>query len=207
MSNQNKELIKLNIHPLLKVIENSISFFISSKIMMAMPSFQKAVVENHSGEMSQIETSVKFNGYNNIIFDIRYIFNEFNKQFNVSEKKGKIKAGFSNAFISHGRLMSISIFNILESSIYNKKINKTKEFRFVKHLRNGSAHGNKFNFDGKIIEDVKWRGKIIKQDEEAKQVFGKFIQLADLLVLVSDISDELDKFDRRMILREKIKNN
>lgn len=194
-----KEDIKLNIHPLLKIFENSILFTISSYVMMAMPAFQKWVVDNHAGKMSEVTTSVKFNGFNTLKFNIAYVFNEFNAKFNVniSEKDGKIRAGFKDAFIQHGRLIAIALFNVLESSSYNKKINKIETFRFIKHLRNAAAHKNKFNFKGKAIKKVKWRGKIIKQSEENKQVFGRFIFLPDLLILINDISDKLDEIDER----------
>lgn len=193
--------IKLNIHPLLKMFENEVLFFIAAYMMMAKPAFQKSVVNDYAGRMGEITTSIKFNGFNTLKVDIAYIFNEFNATFNVSlsEKDGKERAGFGEAFNQHGRLVAIALFNVLESSTYNKSISKTEIFRFVKHLRNGAAHHNKFNFDGKIIKDTEWRGKVVRQDDEGNQVFGKFISLQDLLILINDVSDKLDEIDKRNI--------
>ena len=197
------EDIKLNIHPLLKILEHSLSFFVVSHIMMAMPEFQRLVVDDHKGRMSELKTSVKSKGKNIIKFEVAYVFNQFNAKFNVSRSavSRKLRANFSDAFIDHGRLVAIALFNILESSKYNKEINKSEIFKFIKHLRNAAAHGNKFNFEGKPIKNIKWRGKIIKQTEEKKQTFGRFIFLPDLFILIGDISDELDKIDKNNILK------
>ena len=191
--------IKLNIHPLLKVFENEISFFITAYIMMTMPVFQKSVVEDHAGKMSEITTSVKMNNFNTLKVDVAYIFNEFNAMFNVgqSDNMGKIKANFEEAFTQHGRLVAMALFNILESSKYNKDINKSKLFKFTKHLRNGSSHNNKFNFEGRKIKNVEWRGKLITHKLQGNQVFGNFIFLPDLFILINDISDILDRVDQK----------
>ncbi|MFC1609007.1 hypothetical protein ACFL2R_02760 [Patescibacteria group bacterium] len=190
------EEIKLNIHPLLKIFKGDISFFIVSQLMVAMPAFQQSIIREFDGKPGEVSTSVDLNG-NVLKFDVEHILNEFNGKFGVSEESGKVRASFGEAFNQHGRLMVIALFDVLSNSRYNKKINRTEIFKFVKHLRNGSSHKNKFNFEGKAIKDVEWRGKMVTQSEEGKDLFGRFIHLPDLLILINDISNELDVIDRR----------
>ena len=138
-------------------------------------------------------------------FDTAYIFNEFNREFDVNNKGDKIKAKFGGAMIRHGRLMAIALFDILSNSTYNKEISQTEIFKFAKHIRNASAHNNKFVFENKLKQDVEWRGKIIEQNLEGTLAFGKFIILPDLMILINDISCELDKIDKFRKLKVKLK--
>lgn len=164
---------------------------------MAMPEFQRCIVRDHAGKMTEITTSLKIKNFEVIKFEVAYVFNEFNKKFNVgrSGNDGKLRAVFGEIFIQHGRLISIALFNILENSKYNKEINKLEIFKFTKHLRNGSSHNNIFNFEGKKIKKVNWRDKCIGQNEKGKQVFGEFIFLPDLVILINDISEILYNID------------
>lgn len=197
-----KEDIKLNIHQIFKIIEDSFMFFMVGQNMMAIPSFQKALVKLHDGRMGQIQTSVKFEDESAIKFETSYALNRFNKVTGMKEIGKSVECNIGPLLVQQGILLSIAIFNILESSSYNKKISRSSLFRFSKHLRNGAAHGNKFNFSKETSEKLKqstvcWRGKEIKETLHGETVFGNFIYLPDLIVLIHDISEELDRIDSK----------
>jgi hypothetical protein len=189
--------IKLNVHPLLKIVEEEFMYFAVSLNMMCLQSFQNALVKIHNGKMSEMNTSVAVNEFKVLRYDVAYVLNSFNKRNKISFNKNEAEGNIMEPMIRHSRLLTVLLYDLLFDKNYYNKINKTEIFKFVKHLRNGSAHNNKFNFEGKAIKEVEWRGKIIKECEEGKQVFGRFIYLPDLLILVNDISDKLDEIDKK----------
>jgi len=199
-----KKDIKLDIHPMLRMLEDSFLFFIVSQNMMVMPLFQKILVQNHKGKMSEITTSVKLQGRGSLKFEVGYVLNRFNEFVQLKEENGGVECSIDKLLIQQGRLISIALFNIIENSKYNCKINKNRLFHFAKHLRNGASHGNKFNFEKPIKQVVRWRGKEIKQKLQGKQVFGEFIHVSDLYILMFDISKELYKIDKELRVKVKI---
>lgn len=199
--------IKLEVHPALEGLEDSILFFLVSQNMMVMPLFQKLLIESHNGEMSGITTSADSGDFNSVKFKVEYVLDRFNKKVQLKEAGGKVECNIKELLIQQGRLTVIALFNFLESSKYNKEINKGELFRFVKHLRNGASHNNRFNFttsemDKLKSEEVCWRGKIINHALQKKKVFGSFIYLSDLVVLIGDISEELLRVDKKIGARK-----
>jgi hypothetical protein len=83
---------------------------------------------------------------------------------------------------------------------------KSPEFEFFRHLRNGCAHGNKFNFrnhkdkkTNKVIYDepsrpAKWNGLEINQTLHGSKVIFDFIAGGDVLKLLIDMSKKIENF-------------
>ncbi len=63
---------------------------------------------------------------------------------------------------------------------------------FLRHLRNGSAHGNTFDFTyrNKLIDPgrVEWKGKIINKNLQGEKVFPDFFAQGDFAFLFEDIT-------------------
>lgn len=202
---KNQKDIKLEIHPILEILSDSFSFFVMSQRMMAIPTFQDIIVAKDKGEMGKIALTIKSTKLKVLKFQSAWAFNRFNEKFGVKEENGKTKCNINELLIPQGKLVAIALFEILNSSKYNNRINNHKLFEFAKHLRNGAAHNNKFYFKPqKVVDKLKlkplyWRGKTIRHTfHDKKQVFGDFIYFGDLLVLIGDISKELYKIDKEI---------
>lgn len=64
------------------------------------------------------------------------------------------------------------------------------EVDFCYHIRNGVFHGNKFKITGTIHRDTQWRGAVISEVLNGKQVMGLnngFLGLADVIALLYDL--------------------
>ena len=88
-------------------------------------------------------------------------------------------------------MMAILIFDFLQASKYQNQLSSTPVYRFAKHIRNGAAHGNTFNFTEQIIkkdQPVKWRKKTIDISLKGKTVTPDFITATELVFLMEDIS-------------------
>jgi len=95
-------------------------------------------------------------------------------------------------------LVSIYAFeNLKKIAVYNK-IMHLSSIKLLYHLRNGSAHGNTFNFYNmsKFIppKPITWNGKTIDTNLQGKPVFPDFISPGDLAFLFEDISNEIKKY-------------
>lgn len=96
----------------------------------------------------------------------------------------------TNSFCS--MICVYSFENLKKDPIY-KKIKDEPCVEMLRHIRNGSAHGNTFNFyNGKRLiypGTVSWKGKIIDKTLQDKVVFPDFISPGDVPLLLSDISE------------------
>lgn len=84
------------------------------------------------------------------------------------------------------------------------KNDKSPEFDFFRHLRNGCAHNNNFNFrkhkdkkTGNVVYDeparpAKWNGLEITQAQQGKKVIFAFIAPGDILQLLNDMSKKIE---------------
>jgi len=113
------------------------------------------------------------------------MLDKFNKATNISFEnagsftKSKLNIYGEMAFI--GKAMSILTYDFLSLSTYNSSINKDEEFQFLRHVRNGAAHNNKFNLkdekgEWKIgkNESIKWNGMEINRELQGGVVFNSF---------------------------------
>lgn len=140
---------------------------------------------------------------------------KFNKTTKIKfELKGVIVSTtmtVANQMIFFGKAIAILLFDYLNSSKYSSEISKDKEYQFIRHIRNGAAHYNKFNLkdeDGnwklKEGEEIKWEGKVIKRQIHGQVVFNDFINVFSLLILAQHFSDRLkqiDEYSKRRIKR------
>lgn len=182
---------EIYIHPIFHDLLNNFRFFFVGINMMSMMDFQKLLIASHKGEKSELEISVKYDDLKCLKYDIRDIFNAFNKAVELELVGDKVKANIINLMNFQARQIAISLFNILENSKFNNSINQKEIFKFAKHIRNGAAHNNKFTFDEKTKLElpVTWRDKTINSSLNDTEVFNKFLTSADLVLLISDFSD------------------
>lgn len=95
----------------------------------------------------------------------------------------------------------------MASSSYNEVIEKNEEFQFLKCIRNGAAHDNKFDFKYKfgknkgqwmIKEDeiIKWNGVEINRKLQGSTIFNDFISLFSIFLLAEHFSKRLIEIDK-----------
>jgi len=92
----------------------------------------------------------------------------------------------------------------LSLSKYNNIISKDDKFKFLKYIRNGAAHNNKFNLkdeDGKWKigenEIIKWGEKEISRRLQGNKVFNDFISVFDIFLLIKNFSEQLENIDKK----------
>lgn len=100
----------------------------------------------------------------------------------------------ANSFCS---MICVYAFENLKKDAIYPKIKNEPCVEILRHLRNGSAHGNTFNFyQGKIFRDpgiITWKGKTIDKNLQDKVVFPDFISVGDVPILLYEISEEIKK--------------
>lgn len=106
---------------------------------------------------------------------------------------------FSQSLFNFYRVFTIAIKDIIwNDSSFQKKL-QNDELEFLRHLRNASAHGNRFYWGdeksrGRTISrlPVFWRGKQIEAKLENTAVYIDFMKPGDIFLLLSDISKLAD---------------
>lgn len=76
-----------------------------------------------------------------------------------------------------------------------RAIRESPEFQFFRHIRNASAHGNRFTFEnGEPKRPAAWRTlKLGAATHAGTQCFGGLLTAADSLALLSDVQRSLLK--------------
>jgi hypothetical protein len=181
---------QLNFHPILKDIEEIFWFFILSHKALTHPSVQNIIKKEKDPNI--ISMLDKYNRW----VDPKIKSTGVNK-FNVT-------ANLSGSMVFFGKAMAILTYDFLSASKYNTRINRDEEFQFLRHVRNGAAHNNKFNLkniDGswKIEKNkvIKWNKLEIKRDLQGKTVFNDFIALPSIFLLAENFSERLIKIDKK----------
>ena len=84
----------------------------------------------------------------------------------------------------------------VDSARLNRAVLETREFEFFRHVRNASAHGNRFAFNsGEPKRSAGWRTLTLDAKTHAgTRCFGSLLNAADALSLLSDI--------QRLLMRE-----
>jgi len=93
--------------------------------------------------------------------------------------------------------MAIAIFDIVQFSQYHNLLKNTEIFKFAKHIRNGAAHDNKFKISPTIKKSISWRDKTISNSLNNTKVFPDFINAGTLIHLMSDISEIIEKKEKK----------
>jgi len=102
---------------------------------------------------------------------------------------------FSQTLVDFYRILTIALKDIVWQESDYQAVLQRDELQFLRHIRNASAHHNKFFFGRgrereRTIErfPVVWRGKSIKEGLEGTQLYMEYMAPGDLFVLLSDIS-------------------
>lgn len=185
---------KTNFHPILKDIENMFWLFLLSFRALADPEIQSLLkYKNDKQEGYQSFNSMLEKINNAINLKIERKKDCFNTQMNILEE-----------MVFMGKAMSILTYDFLSNSKYNNQINRDNDFQFLRHIRNGAAHSNKFNLkdekgNWKIeeTEAIEWNGKKINRKIQGKEVFNGFISVFEIFLLVEDFSNKLKEIDKR----------
>ena len=180
---------ELNFHPVLKDIENMFWFFILSHKALARPDVQNIIkMKEDSSIISMLE---KYNEWVNLKTIINS-GNKFTSNLNLLD-----------SMIFLGKATAILTYDFLLFSKYNAIINRDEEFQFLRHIRNGAAHYNKFNLkdekgEWKIGEDevIRWDRLKISRSLQGKRVFNDFIALPGMFLLAKYFSEKLTEIDK-----------
>jgi len=185
------KLKKIYIDPVFHDLLNNFRFFFVGINMMSMPDFQKALINGHKGEKSELEISVQCNDLKCVQYDVKDVLDSFNQEVGLNIEGDKVTADIKKLMNFQARQIAVSLFDILRYSDFSSFISQTDIFKFAKHIRNGAAHNNKFNFDEKAKSElpVLWKNKTIESNLHGNEVFNKFLSPADLVLLISDISE------------------
>lgn len=186
---------KIYIHPIFNDLLANFRFFLVGINMMAMPDFQKALINGHKGEKSWLEISVTYDDLKCIKYDVKDVIDSFNKTVELKlGENNEVHGNIIKLINFQARQITVSLFDILQFSKFQNKLVKDNKslFTFTKHVRNGAAHNNEFHFDNDAKSElpVSWRNKTIDQSfHHAKKVFNEFLTPADLILLISDLSN------------------
>ena len=183
---------ELNFHNVLKDIENMYWFFLLSVRTLSDYDVQNILRTKNSTQ----EGYLTFN----------HMLDKFNKATDLHiEKTGNVatsKLNILKEMVFMGKAMAILTYDFLSLSTYNANINKDEEFQFLRHIRNGAAHNNRFNLkdekgEWKIEENeiIKWNGMEISRKLQGSTVFNDFISLFSVFLLAKHFSERLKKVD------------
>ena len=165
---------KIKVHPIFEPIKKLFEFYILGIGFIGMPDFQREFLRVHPGMSSLVDV--------------------YNKEVNLRIEGTQVKLSSKLYLVHIGRLMAIAIFDFLQSSPFHKNLSGTEIFRFAKHIRNGAAHNNKFNFKEHelVKKPAKWKDKSIDSSLKGKLVVTDFINPTELIFLMSDISNLIE---------------
>lgn len=165
---------KIKVHLLFEPIKKLFEFYILGIGFIGMPDFQREFLRAHPGMKSLVDA--------------------YNKEVNLRVEGTQVKLSSKLYLIHIGRLMALAIFDFLQFSPFQKRLSGTEIFRFTKHIRNGAAHNNKFNFNEQELlkKPARWKDKIIDSSLKGKSVIPDFINPTELIFLISDISDLIE---------------
>jgi hypothetical protein len=186
--------INNNFHTALQGIDDFFWFYLLSNRALGDPEVQNLIKIKSVNEPEFLSMLKKYNKWVNLQIEIHQLNNKYSTKMNVL-----------NSSIIVGKIMTISVYELLLSSKYHPNIRNLEEFKFLKHIRNGAAHDNKFNFKNKKgewtikkDESIKWWDKKINRDLQGKQVFNDFISFSNIFVLANFFSEKLKEIDNKI---------
>ena len=99
-------------------------------------------------------------------------------------------------------MLAILAFENLKSLPIYANMKQYPQVKFLEHLRNASAHGNKFHFyhPEKLTKsgEISWRGKMIDKNLQGKNLFPDFFSYGDFGFLFHDISELIFKAENNV---------
>lgn len=189
---------EINLHPVLKDIENIFWFF-----LLSVRTLSDYDVQN----ILRTKDSVQ-EGYLCFV----QMLNKFNTSTNLQiEKKGDIATSKLNIIKEMnfmGKAMVVFAYELLSASDYFIEIKEDKEFKFLKYIRNGAAHDNKFDLKYKYgknkgqwmldeKEIIEWNNLKISRELQDTEVFNKFISMPSIFLLAKHFSERLENIDKQ----------
>lgn len=112
-----------------------------------------------------------------------------------NDNDGQSTPLYSKTLIDYYRIFTIAIMDTIREESAFSSLLSTPELQFFRHLRNASAHSNRFYWGSgssraRTIEGlpIVWRGKEINEGLENSQVYMDFLKPGDIFLLLSDIS-------------------
>ncbi|MFA5127219.1 MAG: hypothetical protein WC465_04475 [Patescibacteria group bacterium] len=105
-----------------------------------------------------------------------------------------------NSITQINRIFIIATHEMIFSKIDKlPQIKNSEIIQFLRHLRNGCAHENKFYFDKRVIDSstkklklpAKWREKIIDTNLQEQQVLPNFMMDGDIYNFLFDLEKHL----------------
>jgi len=137
------DYLDLKLDPIFAPIKKIFEFFILGIGFVGQKKFQKNFLESHPCMTP---------------FVISY-----NSEVNLREEGSSVTSDAGLYWITIGRMMAISIWDIMRFSDYHNFLKKEEIYKFAKHIRNGAAHDNKFDINPPIRKPVTWRNKTIRK--------------------------------------------
>ena len=175
-SDESNDYLQIRVDPLFEPLKKLLEFYILGVGFVSMPAFQSAFLSVHP--------------------EIKPILDTYNGEVNLESDGHTYRASPGTFYVSIGRIMAVSIFDFLDASRYKNHFQNTDIYQFVKHIRNGSAHNNRFNFSAEDVANkpAKWRDKVIETSLIGKPVVPHFMNPITMLYLMSDITEMIEKF-------------
>lgn len=177
----------LNFHPVLKDIEHIFLLFMLSPKALSL--FETQTILSSDINFSEI-------------------LKKYNKLTGLEIKKDPkgpfytTKMNILKQMVFLGKAMAILMYDFILASKYNDILNKDNDIQFLRYIRNGAAHNNKFNMkdengDWKLEEGevIEWHNKKLDRELHGKQVFPKFVSIVDMILLANEISKKLTRID------------
>ena len=103
---------------------------------------------------------------------------------------------YSQTLINFYRIFTIAIKDIIWEELDFLNLRNNPELQFLKHVRNASAHNNKFYWGEKWQRaqtirslPVVWRDKEINEGLENTPLYMDFFKPGDLFILLADIGE------------------
>ncbi|MGB2762745.1 MAG: hypothetical protein WBC21_04430 [Minisyncoccales bacterium] len=189
---------EINLHLVLKDIENIFWFFLLSVRTLSDYDVQNILRTKDSvqeGYLCFVQMLDKFNTSTNLQI----------------EKKGNLATSKLNIIKEMnfmGKAMVVFVYELLFASDYFVEIKGDKEFKFLKYIRNGAAHDNKFDLKYKYgknkgqwmlgeKEIIEWNNLKISRELQGKEVFNSFISMPSIFLLAKYFSEKLENIDKQ----------
>ena len=188
---------EINFHPILKDIENIFWFFLLSVRTLSNDDIQNTlrILNKQEGYGAFDQMLDKFNTSTDL---------KIEKRENIATSKLNIIKEMN--FM--GKAMAVLTCELLSASDYFLEIRDDKELKFLKYIRNGAAHNNKFDLKYRYgknkgqwmlgeKEIIEWNNSKISRELQDKEVFNGFISMPSIFLLAKHFSERLENIDRK----------
>ncbi|TSD02357.1 MAG: Uncharacterized protein Athens071425_26 [Parcubacteria group bacterium Athens0714_25] len=187
--NEGIRIDNIKLHPIFEDIESIFWFFILANNTLANPETRNIIKKgNDPVIISMLEK------YENNV-GLKTKINNRNNRYNS-------KANIKKETIVIGKTMAILTYDYILLSEYFSILSPLEEFKFLKFIRNGAAHCNKFNLkdekgNWKLSERelISWNEKNIDRGLHKTTVFNNFVFFGDMFLLANFFSEKIKEFN------------